>query len=331
MTEGRYFEDIDSELKAYVLGIVAFNIHNVKYSEITVELNGNIPSIVETELRKLSADYESGSAFTIKFEDIGDICKHLGVEGLSYKLDITHFVLNYKKEYVLEFLKAFYEKFGRIDGNACNVTADNKTSLTVFAEYFGIPHKTSNIFNLSQVSYTGANIIDLLGIIYKNPKLYIREHLYLQFLQLLNMERPVLKFARISENAVTPTKANYSDVGYDLSITGVHKKLSENTSLYKTGIKLEIPLGYYVEIVPRSSISKSGYMLSNSIGIIDCSYKGELLVALTKISDEDVPEFEYPFRCCQLIMRKQIFPDLVELSVSELVDTNRQEGGFGST
>jgi dUTP pyrophosphatase len=100
------------------------------------------------------------------------------------------------------------------------------------------------------------------------------------------------------------------------------------TALYNTGIKLDIPIGYYVELVPRSSISKSGYMLANSIGIIDCSYKGELLVALTKIS-ANAAEIEYPFRCCQLIMKKQIFPYIVE--VTDLEESKRAEGGFGSS
>jgi dUTP pyrophosphatase len=340
----RLFEAVDSELKAYALGLVVFNIQNVKNDEVIVELSGNInvPIVVETALKQIDPAFENSLPFIVKQEDVSDICKHLGVDELSYNIDISHFVKNdgNKKEYVLEFLKAFYEKYGGVglqDGaDVCNVTANNKISLTSFAEYFGIPYKLGNIFNLSQISYSGANIVDLLGIIYKNTNLYIKDALYLQFLKLLNMERPTLKYVKISEDAVTPTKANFSDVGYDLSVTGVHKKLSTNTSLYKTGIKLEIPIGYYVEIVPRSSISKSGYLLANSIGIIDCSYKGELLVALTRIANVDegetaTAEFDYPFRCCQLIMRKQIFPDLVELNASELVDTCRQEGGFGST
>jgi dUTP pyrophosphatase len=145
----------------------------------------------------------------------------------------------------------------------------------------------------------------------------------------------------MSDDAVIPTKANFSDVGYDLSIIGLHSVLSKKTeplrastsytpitTLYKTGIKLEIPLGYYVEIVPRSSISKSGYMLANSIGIIDCSYKGELLVALAKIN-EDADDIKFPFRCCQLIMRKQIYPELI--AVQEVEATKRLEGGFGSS
>jgi dUTP pyrophosphatase len=69
-------------------------------------------------------------------------------------------------------------------------------------------------------------------------------------------------------------------------------------------------------------------MLANSIGIIDCSYKGELFVALTKMDDS--AHIEYPYRCCQLIMRKQIFPEMVEINEVD-TNTNRAEGGFGSS
>jgi deoxyuridine 5'-triphosphate nucleotidohydrolase len=329
-----YFETIDSGVKAYLLGLIAFNIHNVKNSEVIVELNGRIPPVIEELLKNIEIDVDNNSnLITIKSQDtIEHICKHLGLQDINlfYNIQIFHFVKNNDREYVIEFLKAFYEKYGGITTGVCNVTTNIKANLTTFAEFFGIPYRTSNIFNLSKISYTGANVIDLLGIIYKNPVFYVNDNLYLQFLQLLNMERPTLKYVKMCEQAVTPTKANYSDVGYDITVIGEHKKLCGSTSLYKTGIKLDIPLGYYVELAPRSSLSKSGYMLANSIGIIDCSYTGELLVALAKI-DGDAPAIEYPFRCCQLIMRKQIFPDMVELKAEELGSTVRGDGGFGST
>lgn len=340
-----YFDVIDSELKAYILGLIVFNISKVRKTgkgrkqqngdyeiEVSIDNTGSqqIPDVIGKVIEQISSENQQSFTFAIRLPDIiNDICKHLNVKDLHnfYNIDISHFVQNNKKEYVIEFLKAFYEKFGNIHGNVCSITSNNKENLTVFAEFFGIPHKFSNLFNLVQLTYTCVNIIDLLGIIYKNYSIRVKDTIYNDFLTLLNNERPVLKFVKIDQLAVTPTKANYSDVGYDISIIGVCKSLNSNTKLYKTGIKLDIPTGYYVELVPRSSISKSGYMLANSIGIIDCSYKGELLVALTKVNDSY--QLEYPFRCCQLIMRKQIFPDMVE--VNELQETSRAEGGFGST
>jgi dUTP pyrophosphatase len=113
--------------------------------------------------------------------------------------------------------------------------------------------------------------------------------------------------------------------------------MNSDTVLYDTGIKLEIPNGYYVEIVPRSSISRSGYMLANSVGIIDQGYTGNLYVALRKIN-KDCEDLVMPYKCCQIIMKKQIYPKIViEDIVSTETDshnnsgTSRGSGGFGST
>jgi len=344
MISETYFEEISSELKAYILGIIAFNIKNSDTDELVIQLDTPciISPIIKKELQEISTNFER-DMFVIRSQKIiKDIYKHTSSLNKYHCVDITNFIKNNKREYVVEFLKAYFEKHATINhigsmndmdltdtgGYICNITEYSKTNLEAFADFFKIPHKMSNIFNLVQISYTNVNIIDLLGIIYKNYNIRLNDDIYTKFIKLLNYERPVLKYKRISEDAVIPTKANFSDVGYDLSIIGVHSVMSPITTLYKTGIKLEIPIGYYVEIVPRSSISKSGYMLANSIGIIDCSYKGELLVALAKIN-QDAPDITFPFRCCQLIMRKQIFPDMVE--VSEIETTKRLEGGFGSS
>jgi dUTP pyrophosphatase len=99
--------------------------------------------------------------------------------------------------------------------------------------------------------------------------------------------------------------------------------------MYDTVICLEIPNNYYVEIVPRSSIIKSGFILSNNIGIIDASYKGNLYVCLTKTNLDS--EITLPFKCCQLIIRKQEFPIFKEIKIEDIIETKRGEGGFGST
>jgi len=345
MTNKSYFETIDSEIKAYILGFIAFNIRDVdtesENTHLMIQIDTKCQSVsnkIKYQLSEVGTDFDR-DIFVVKSSDIiNDMCRHLNAKDANSlkNLDISHFIKNNSKEYSVEFLKAFYEKYGKINTYEtengaeyiCNITAYSKNNLDAFAEFFGIPYKSSNLFNLFQASYSNVNIIDLLGILYKKHDIRIKDELYVQFLKLLNLERPILKYIKSSPDAVTPTKANFSDVGYDVSIIGLHKTLSPTTALYKTGIKLEIPIGYYVELVPRSSISKSGYMLANSIGIIDCSYKGELLVALTKINSES-PDIEFPFRCCQIILRKQNFPDMVE--ISEIEHTKRSDGGFGSS
>ena len=90
------------------------------------------------------------------------------------------------------------------------------------------------------------------------------------------MKKWKLKIKIHDENAVIPTKAGDQEVGYDLTAINFVKRLGTNTFMYDTGISVEPPAGYYTEIVPRSSIVKSGYILTNSIGIIDPTYRGTL-------------------------------------------------------
>lgn len=128
--------------------------------------------------------------------------------------------------------------------------------------------------------------------------------------------------------AVTPTKAHPSDIGYDLTVIDVFKKISDRITLFETGIAVTPPSGYYIEIVPRSSLSKTGYMLANSVGTIDPDYTGTLKVALIKV-DSDMKDIELPFTRCQMILRKAEYADLE--CVETLNSTKRGDGGFGSS
>ena len=170
----------------------------------------------------------------------------------------------------------------------------------------------------------GCNAIDFMGIVAPN------DHRLQEWL-LYNPERIITpcKVYKADADAVVPSKARISDAGYDLTIIKKVKTLNSKTALYDTGINIKMAHGMYAEVVPRSSISKSGYMLANSIGIIDNSYTGNILIALTKI-DDDAPEIALPFRCCQLIFRHQVFVDMLEVDVP-FEATHRAGGGFGST
>ena len=137
-----------------------------------------------------------------------------------------------------------------------------------------------------------------------------------------------IKFTRNNELAVTPTRANPTDIGLDLVAIKKHKTLPNGCILYDTGISVVPPKGYHLEIVSRSSITKSGYMLANGIGVIDPTYTGNLYIALVKVS-QDAPELEPPFCVTQLVLRKSEYGEMEE--VNELDKTERGEGGFGST
>jgi len=142
------------------------------------------------------------------------------------------------------------------------------------------------------------------------------------------MNLPTLELMKDHPNACLPYRAHDTDVGYDIFAIEIFKKISDKITLYDTGIIVKPPNGYYVEIVARSSLSKSGYMIANSVGIIDPDYRGSLKIALIKV-DETMPDLELPFCKCQIILRKLESFDIK--SVSTLDETERGTGGFGST
>lgn len=145
------------------------------------------------------------------------------------------------------------------------------------------------------------------------------------------MSTPTLKVQRVHPDAIVPAKAHETDAGYDLTAIALHKQVNSVVALYDTGLKVVIDPGYYIEIVPRSSIIKSGYMLANSIGIIDNDYRGNLYVALAKIAPE-APPLTLPSKAFQLIIRKQYdAASVVEVNDIDVTETVRGTGGFGST
>ena len=133
---------------------------------------------------------------------------------------------------------------------------------------------------------------------------------------------------KLREDAVIPQKAHRTDTGYDLWILDKYKELDNGVVMYSTGLQIEPPYGLYFEIVPRSSIIKSGYIQANSIGVVDSGYRGELFVPLYKL-DKDSPDLELPKKIGQLVLREIITCEFVE--ADELHKSHRGEGGFGST
>ena len=84
-----------------------------------------------------------------------------------------------------------------------------------------------------------------------------------------------VRIKKLCENAVIPSYAHTSDAGMDLTATS--RKTDENGNVvYGTGIAVEIPKGYVGLVFPRSSNSKKTLWLTNSVGVIDSGYRGEI-------------------------------------------------------
>ncbi|MFT4602848.1 MAG: dUTP pyrophosphatase [Arenicella sp.] len=100
-------------------------------------------------------------------------------------------------------------------------------------------------------------------------------------------------------------------------------------ALVKTGLFMAIPAGYEAQVRPRSGLAfKKGITVLNSPGTIDADYRGEVGVILVNISEEDFV-VEDGERIAQLVVAKCEQAEFIE--TSELSETERGEGGFGST
>jgi dUTP pyrophosphatase len=134
-----------------------------------------------------------------------------------------------------------------------------------------------------------------------------------------------VRIKKLNENAVIPTYAKEGDAGMDLVITDI-KGENKYDITYGFGISMEIPEGFMGLVFPRSSIRKTDLVLSNSVGVIDSGYRGEIQVTFKKTG---LNKYEIGDRGAQIIIMPHPIVDFVE--VDELTNTERGEGGFGST
>ena len=132
---------------------------------------------------------------------------------------------------------------------------------------------------------------------------------------------------KLSTSSQLPTRSSPFAAGYDLTSTLSTTIPPGKRSLIPTGISIAIPSGHYARIAPRSGLAWRGG-LQVGAGVVDEDYRGEVKVLLFNQGSEDV-DIKEGDRVAQLILEKISTPDVIE--VSELPDTQRGDGGFGST
>ena len=140
-----------------------------------------------------------------------------------------------------------------------------------------------------------------------------------------------VKIRKVHPDAVIPSYAKRGDAGLDLVATTIISETLGSIT-YGLGIALEIPEGFVGLVFPRSSIRKTNLQLSNSVGVIDSGYRGELQATFNKIQGIDNVErenYKVGDRVCQIMIIPHPTIELNE--VNELSNTERGEGGFGST
>lgn len=138
-----------------------------------------------------------------------------------------------------------------------------------------------------------------------------------------------LRVKLLREGASAPERASDGSIGYDLRLcTALPLSIPPcGRALAPTGLAMELPLGTYGRIAPRSGLAvREG--LSVGAGVIDRDYRGEVQVLLFNHSDAEVT-LQNRSRIAQLILERAETPPVVV--VDALSDTQRGSGGFGST
>ena len=162
-----------------------------------------------------------------------------------------------------------------------------------------------------------------------------------------------INIKKLDENAVIPQYAKPGDAGMDVVATSVN--ITDDYIEYGTGLAFEVPEGYCMLIFPRSSNSKKDLLLANSVGVLDSGYRGELKLRFKRVLRPELcgvddtinyhstniwyptknarfngsNEYEVGDKVGQIMILP--YPIIEFNQVNDLTNTERADGGFGST
>ena len=139
-----------------------------------------------------------------------------------------------------------------------------------------------------------------------------------------------VKIKKLSESSLLPTRGSSSAAGYDLYADVEREQIAPGKTVkIPVGVAMEIPEGYFGGIFARSGLStKEGLRPANCVGVIDSDYRGPILVPLHNDSDT-VREVVKGEKIAQMVILPYLAVEFEE--VEQLEETQRGEGGFGST
>ena len=136
---------------------------------------------------------------------------------------------------------------------------------------------------------------------------------------------------KLRDNAIIPTQGSKYAAGYDLYAainTPITIKSGETVKI-GTGLAFELPEGFFAGIFARSGLAtKQGLRPANCVGVVDCDYRGEVIVAIYNDSNRDTV-IAPGDRIAQMILLPYQSMEFIE--VSDLSETDRGDGGFGSS
>lgn len=365
--DDNFFKEIKTDDKSYLLGWIVSN-GKIEYGNLTISINKKdkehlifLKNIICSELPII----EIGDLVGVSNRDLSfiipskiildDIYKWLNIR-YNNGFDMICFPNLETDELKWSFIRGIFDGNGSIFGFTvdaiytpcgpiaytepdikipnCKVTIKSNLMRKSISQFTGIPCDEIG----SDLCWVGNNCLDFLNKIYENSS-YSLMRKYNQYLDLSTWV-PSISYSKYYKNqhciwsktredAVSPSKERASDSGYDLVLLEKIKTVGK-VEFYDTGIKIKPNFGYYFNLVPRSFISKTGYILANSIGVIDRTYLGNIIVALIKI-DDSMPDLVLPSRLVQIIPTQIVHFQLTEVDNIDINSTNRSDGGFGSS
>ncbi len=147
-----------------------------------------------------------------------------------------------------------------------------------------------------------------------------------------------VRIKKIYDDSILPTKAHTTDAGYDLY---AHSKSYDyyGNVVYGSGVAMEIPQGYVGLVFPRSSNAKKDLILSNSVGVIDSGFRGEISFKFKPsnviekpdlaYTPESISKYEVGNRIGQIIIIP--YPEIEFEETDELSNSDRGTCGYGSS
>jgi deoxyuridine 5'-triphosphate nucleotidohydrolase len=348
-----FFERLDTEAKAYLLGWIASD-GAIQNSQISIYVHrkdthtlARLRDIVSPSL-PLKHKKKDLVGFTLNSTRIvEDVCRWLEIAP-GKKDSAVGFPELGDERLRWAFVRGLFDGDGSISSvdaamkrkpkggwpsPRCTITSGSSRMREGVATFAKIPcYRGKNV-----LEWNGTNALDFLGKLYQSATISLaRKHD--RFLDWCSWvpgmngpayrgRHPLFRWTKTLANAVPPSKEATSDSGFDLTLVA-RGDARGSVEFFRTGIKIQPDFGWYFDLVPRSSISKTGYMLANGVGVIDRAYVGEILVPLIKI-DPNSPDLQLPIRLVQIIPRPIIAAQLIE--VDELEGTARGVSGFGST
>lgn len=139
-----------------------------------------------------------------------------------------------------------------------------------------------------------------------------------------------IKIRKLDERAILPKYAHgpEEDAGMDLYALDHAAVYPGEIQPIRTGIAIELPSGYEAQIRPRSGLAAKGITVANAPGTIDPGYRGEIKVLLANNNPKIDHYIKPGDRIAQMVISKY---EAVEWEEGELAESERGEGGFGSS